>query len=251
MDESFIMVAKFVLVTGSTGGLGQGISRELAMAGYNVALHFNRREEEAKTLGRAIRESGTEAQAFKEDLSTEHGPKKLAESIKNCGIDLCGMVNNSGIGGGGKIRDISEEDWDSSLKLNLRAPVMLVRYLHTSLTDNSSIVNVASSAGIKAGAVSIAYEASKAGLIHVTKSMAVELAPRIRVNAIAPGFVRTNMTSRFLDVPSVLEPILKRTPLGRLGTPDDIGSLTAFLISDKSSYITGQTIAIDGGITLS
>lgn len=241
----------FVLVTGSTGGFGSAISTELARKGRNVILHYNKSASDANLLQQKIRNIGVEAELLQADLSLLDGPEKLSKEIIHKGMRLSGIVNNAGIGRPGNAATINDDDWDAVSNVNLRSPVLLVRKLLHSMEKPSSVVNIASAAGIRAGLSSIAYESTKAGLIHATRSMAITLAPDVRVNAVAPGFVKTNINSERLSDEKVLNGILSRTPLKRLGTPEDIAKLVYYLLSDDSSFITGETIVIDGGITLS
>ena len=250
MIQSNFMNERFILVTGSSGAFGSAISSEIAKKGMNVLLHYNRSESEAKLLEQEIKKIGVEAELLSADLSIPAGPEKLSGDIIRKGIRLSGIVNNAGISRPGNAATIKEEDWDAVSNVNLRSPVILVKKLLPAMDKQSSVVNIASAAGIKAGLSSIAYESTKAGLIHATRSMAIALAPDIRVNAIAPGFVRTNINSRRLSEENVLNGILSRTPLNRLGKTEDIAKLVAFLLSDDSSFITGETIVVDGGITL-
>ncbi|MCL5788802.1 MAG: SDR family oxidoreductase [Candidatus Marsarchaeota archaeon] len=244
------MNANFTLVTGASGGFGSAISAELAKRGWNIILHYNKSASEAKTLGEAIRSLGVEAELVSADLSTREGPDKLSDEVRSMGVRLSGVVNNAGIGRPGNASNIRDEDWDAVLNVNLRSPVLLVRKLLPVMAKPSSVVNVASVSGIRASLTRIAYEASKAGLIHATRSMAVALAPDVRVNAIAPGWVKTNINSERLSDQNVVNGIIERTPLKRLGRPEEIAKLTAFLLSDDSSFITGETVVIDGGVSL-
>ena len=244
------MNERFVLVTGSSGGFGSAISSEIAKKGMNVLLHYNRSESEARNLEQKIKKIGVETELVSADLSIPEGPERLSGEILQRGMRLSGIVNNAGISRPGSASTIKEEDWDAVNNVNLRSPVFLVKKLLPAMDKPSSVVNIASAAGIKAGLSSIAYESTKAGLIHATRSMAIALAPDIRVNAIAPGFVRTNINSHRLSEENVLNSILSKTPLKKLGKSEDIAKLVAFLLSDDSSFITGETIVIDGGITL-
>ena len=244
------MAEQYVLVTGSSGGFGRAISTELARKGKNVILHYNKSASDAKLLEQEVRNIGVEVELLPEDLSLPDGPERLSQEIIHKGMRLSGIVNNAGIGRPGNAANINDDDWDVVSNVNLKAPVLLVRKLLPAMERPSSVVNIASAAGIRVGASPIAYEATKAGLIHATRSMAITLAPDIRVNAVAPGYVKTNMTRSRLSDERVVNGILARTPLKRLGDPEDIAKLVFFLLSEDSSFITGETIVIDGGITL-
>jgi 3-oxoacyl-[acyl-carrier protein] reductase len=244
------MTERFVLVTGSSGGLGRAISTEIARKGKNVILHYNSNDSDAKLIQQEVKNIGTEAEIISADLSLLEGPDKLSQEIIHKGMRLSGIVNNAGLGRPGNAATVNDDDWDAVSNVNLRAPVLLVRKLLPAMDKPASVVNIASPAGIIVGASSIAYEATKAGLIHATRSMAVTLAPDIRVNAVAPGYVKTNMTRSRLSDEKFLSGILSRTPMKRLGTPEEIAKFVLFLLSEDSSFITGETILIDGGITL-
>ncbi|MBX8632615.1 MAG: SDR family oxidoreductase [Thermoplasmata archaeon] len=241
---------RFVLVTGSSGGLGSAIAIELAKNGWNVALHYNRGREGAERTAGDCGAVGAEARTYQADLSTSSGLDTILERIREEGLELGGIVNNSGTGGPGSALDITDETWDKVQNVNIRAPVLLTKRLVPLIRGEGAVVNISSAAGINASLSVIAYEASKAALIHATRSMAVSFAPRIRVNSVAPGYVRTNINRKKLDDPRILEVILKKTPAGRLGLPEDVAKAVRFLMSEDASFITGETLVVDGGITL-
>ncbi len=244
------MEEKYVLVTGAAGGLGSAISNELAKKGMNLLLHYNRSAEGVRALEKELLKSGVKTELVSADLSKLEGPGMLSEEIINRGFHLSGLVNNAGIGRPGNAATVTDEDWDAVSNVNLRAPILLVKKLLPVMARPSSVVNIASAAGIRVGVSSISYEVAKAGLIHATRSMAIALAPDIRVNAVAPGYVRTNINNQRLSDERVLNGILSRTPMKRLGKPEEIAKLVSFLLSDESSFMTGETVVIDGGITL-
>ncbi|MCL5678459.1 MAG: SDR family oxidoreductase [Candidatus Thermoplasmatota archaeon] len=244
------MTKKFVLVTGSSGGLGSAIAVELAKNGWNIALHYNRSSDGAERTAKECMAAGADVRTYQADLSKSSGLDSISDSIREDGLELGGIVNNSGTGRPGSALDIADGAWDEVQSVNIRAPVLLTRRLVPLIRGEGAVVNISSAAGIRAGLSAIAYEAGKAALIHATRSMAVSFAPRIRVNSVAPGYVRTNINSKKLDDPRILEVILKRTPAGRLGLPEDVAKAVRFLMSDDASFITGETLVVDGGITL-
>lgn len=188
---------------------------------------------------------------LRSDLSSTAGLDSLRDQVEEGGIKLGGLVNNAGIAVSGDVRNITDEDWGMVLSLNLTAPVLLTKRLLKFFTDSSSILNMSSASGLRASReISIAYQSSKAALIHATKSMALSLAPKTRVNAIAPSFVETHMTGNILSNSGFREVIVRMTPMGRMETIEDVTNMASFLLSEKSSFITGQTFLIDGGITL-
>ena len=148
------------------------------------------------------------------------------------------------------LQDFDDSDWDDVFSLNLRAPAVLVKNALKIFDKPGSIVNISSAAGIRSGTTPASYESSKAALIHLTRSMAISLGPDIRVNAIAPGWILTDLNRGYLESDEVKEKIMRRTPIKRLGTAKDVSDAVRFLMSEKASFITGQTISVDGGITL-
>jgi 3-oxoacyl-[acyl-carrier protein] reductase len=241
---------KFALVTGSSGGLGGAIAIELARHEWDVILHYNRTRETLEKTEHDCKEAGAEVSILQADLSMSTGLDSIFDNIREGGLELGGIVNNSGTGRPGSALDITDETWDDVQNINLRAPVLLTKRLVPLIKGKGSVVNISSAAGVRAGLSAIAYEATKAALIHATRSMAVTFAPNIRVNSVAPGYVKTNINRKRLDDPRTLEAILRRTPVGRLGQPEDIAKAVRFLMSDDASFITGETLVVDGGITL-
>jgi len=240
----------FALVTGSSKGLGKAIAIELSKDGWNLILHYNSGKDAVKEVITACESHGSQTRTVRSDLSSLKGIDGLCEEIKGMGVSLSGIVNNAGISLPGNIKTITPESWDRVQDLNVRAPVFIVNRLAGTMETPGSVVNVSSAAAIKAGLSFIAYEASKASLVHVTRSMAVTLAPGIRINSVAPGFVKTDINkSRWEDV-SFYEKVSGMTLLGRWGNPEDVAKTVRFLMSEDASYITGQTLVVDGGITL-
>ena len=176
--------------------------------------------------------------------------KFIGDIVERFGkIDI--LVNNAGINKDGLILSMSEEDFDSVINTNLKGTFNCIKFVSKSMIKNryGKIINISSISGVAGNPGQANYAASKAGIIGLTKSVAKELAKRnINVNAIAPGFIMTEMTDVLRD--KVKENILSQIPLKRFGTPQDVAELAAFLASDKSSYITGQVINIDGGMVM-
>lgn len=237
-------------MTGSSRGIGRTIALQLAEDGWNVALHCRSSEAAVKEVMKCCTERSAEAVAVSGDLANMDGIESISLQLREAGVHLRGLVNNAGVALPGSIRYIGPENWECSISLNQRAPVFHTSRLLSLDERASSIVNVSSAAGIRVSGSSLPYEASKAALIHVTRSMAMSLAPDIRVNAVALGYVYTNMTASFLDRGEIAERILKRTPLARLGRPEDVVNVVAFLMSDRAAFITGETLVVDGGITI-
>jgi NAD(P)-dependent dehydrogenase (short-subunit alcohol dehydrogenase family) len=166
---------------------------------------------------------------------------KLAEELSS--LDIYALVNNAGIWEMDKVADMTYDVWDKTLEVNLTAPVILATTLGKSMKPGSSIVNISSTDGLTGGYNGLSYSASKAGLISITKSLGNTLGSKgVRVNAVAPGWVDTEMTA---DAPVETN---NATPLGRNGKPEEIATVVEFLVSDKASYINGETVVVDGGL---
>ena len=241
---------RYVLVTGASGGIGSAISSVLAENGYSVIVHYNKDEDNAKRISEDCRRYGVDSLTIGGNLIDPSVIEDISLQLSDMGIGIFGLVNNSGIYAKCEINNVSEEQWDSVMNVNLKATVFLTKKLMPLMENGGSIVNISSVSGLIVGGNMLSYEASKAALIHITRSMAISLAPKIRVNAVAPG----NISAGFFDDISNKDEFINRStkiiPLRRLGEGRDIGEIITFLISIKSSYITGQTIVVDGGLTL-
>ena len=238
---------KIAVVTGGSRGIGKEIAVKLAEEAY-VIVNYNGSEEKAAQVVREIKDKGGNAEAVKCNVASfKECEKFIGDIVERFGkIDI--LVNNAGINKDGLILSMSEEDFDSVINTNLKGTFNCIKFVSKSMIKNryGKIINISSISGNPGQAN---YAASKAGIIGLTKSVAKELAKRnINVNAIAPGFIMTEMTDVLRD--KVKENILSQIPLKRFGTPQDVAELAAFLASDKSSYITGQVINLDGGMIM-
>ncbi|WP_267547073.1 SDR family NAD(P)-dependent oxidoreductase [Arthrobacter sp. H14-L1] len=242
------MDGKNALVTGAARGLGRAIADGLADSGATV--YGTSRDTAA---AQAISERyGTPALLL--DVTQSKDTRRFAETLieTSGGIDL--LVNNAGVNVPKPALDLTADDWDTVFDTNLRGTFFLstaVARHWISAGTPGAIVNIASQAGIVAIEERAAYGTSKAGLIHLTKVLALEWASAgIRVNAVAPTFVRTELTASTLNRPDWAADLLSRIPIGRFGEPEDIAGAVAFLLSDAASMITGHTLTIDGGYTI-
>ena len=242
---------KTVLITGSSRGIGRETAIYFAQQGWNVIIHGFRHPEKLESLKNEILEENVSCLSFCGDISD---PSFVDEMIKQSLLTFskidC-LVNNAGINKDGLILSMSEEDFDSVINTNLKGTFNCIKFVSKSMIKNryGKIINISSISGVAGNPGQANYAASKAGIIGLTKSVAKELAKRnINVNAIAPGFIMTEMTDVLRD--KVKENILSQIPLKRFGTPQDVAELAAFLASDKSSYITGQVINLDGGMIM-
>lgn len=241
---------RVALVTGASRGIGAAIATMLAARGASVAVNYAGSEQAAADVVATIAAVGGTARAVRADVSDA---TESADLVDQTIADLGGLdiiVNNAGITRDGLIVRMSDEDWDDVIRINLTGVFNVTRAAtrHLMKQRRGSIVNVTSVVGLVGNAGQANYVAAKAGVIGLTKSIARELAPRgVRANAVAPGFIETDMTAELSE--SIREHARKGIALGAFGSPEDVASAVAFLASDEARYITGQVLAVDGGMT--
>jgi 3-oxoacyl-[acyl-carrier protein] reductase len=239
-------VPVLALVTGASRGIGAAVARALAEDGHAVALTYRSGEAQARELEAELRDLGVEAAALHADIADPAAADRLvAEAEEQLG-PLGVLVNNAGIRADGLAVQLDDEAWDSVLETNLSAAFRLTRRAVRGMVRrrHGRVINVASVIGPKANAGQANYAASKAGLIAMTKTVAVEVARRgVTVNAVAPGFIATDMTQ---DLP---ETVLDAVPARRAGTPEDVAACVRFLASDAAAYVTGTVLTVDGGLS--
>jgi len=249
-----ILKNKVALVTGSSSGIGRGIAIGLAKEGSNVIVNYNKREKEAKEVVQEIKGIGRDAISICADVSN----KEQVTNMVNKGWEEFGkidiLVNNSGIARAASIIEMEEDDWDKVLDVNLKGAFLCGQAVAKKMVNNAikgKIINISSVNGFQAEKDRCNYNASKGGLNALTQSMAAELGEYgINVNAIAIGVVSgTNIDENFFGNQDGLNVIVAKTPIGRLGTLEDCSNLTVFLASDKSNFIQGEIIVLDGGLT--
>jgi len=237
------------LITGASRGIGKGIAIEFAKQGANVAFTFNASVEAAKELEKELESYGIKAKGYQSNAAKFDAAQELVgEVLKEFGT-LEILINNAGITKDNLLMRISEEDFDKVIEVNLKSVFNLTKAVIRPMMKQrkGSIINMSSVVGVKGNAGQTNYAASKAGILGFTKSVALELGSRnIRCNAIAPGFIETEMTDK-LD-PKTVEEWRKAIPLKRGGSPEDVANACIFLASDLSAYITGQTLNVDGGM---
>ena len=237
------------LVTGGSRGFGRAVAHTLAAAGHQVFLTYVSKPEDAEQTVRAITERGGRARAFRMDVGDSDAVSAFFRDEVRDKVELAVLVNNAGITKDGLMLRMKDEDFDRVLGVNLRGAFLCLREAAKIMSKqrHGRIVNISSVVGQMGNAGQINYSAAKAGLIGMTKSAARELAPRsITVNAVAPGFIETDMTAALSD--ESRDAYAKAIPLGRLGSAQDVADAVAFLASDKASYITGQILAVNGGL---
>ena len=239
-------MSKFAFITGAAKGIGAACARALAEAGYGIVLHYNSSQKEAEALAQKLGESFLGA--YKADLSSAVETKELCEKVlANHGCPEV-LVNNAGLSLVGQLQDTSDSDLDLVFGVNLKAPYIVCREFASEMIakKSGSIINISSMWGVCGASCESAYSASKAGLVGLTQALAGELGPSgVRVNAIAPGAIKTDMLACYSE--AELAAFAEETPLQRLGTPEDVAKLCVFLAGDDSSFITGQTISVNGG----
>jgi len=238
---------KKVLVTGASGGIGKAIAIELSSNGADICL-TGRNKSELENLQKHI---GGNCKIVISDLSKSEGIDELANSAQEKMGQIDILINNAGITRDNLFMRMSEEDWNEVINVNLNSIFKLTKHLIKGMIKRryGRIINITSVIGVAGGAGQSNYSASKAGIIAMSKSLAQEVGSRsVTVNSIAPGFIETNMTAKLSD--DRKEEILNSISIGRLGKPDDIAGAVCFLASDKASYITGQTIHINGGMLM-
>ena len=240
---------KVAMITGATRGIGKQIALTLANEGYNIVLNYRTENDELKQLKNEIESKKVKCLTVQGDVTNFEDCKQMIESaIKEFGkIDV--LVNNAGITKDMLLARMKEEDFKQVIDVNLVGTFNMTKNVISYMMKarNGRIINISSVVGIAGNAGQTNYSASKAGIIGFTKSLAKEVASRnILVNAVAPGFIETNMTDVLKQ--EVKDEIAKNIPLKRMGTPQDVANVVKFLASEDSSYITGQVIAVDGGM---
>ena len=239
------------LVTGASRGIGRAIALEFAHNGYDVAINYNRSESDAISLCEEIKSLGVNAKIFQADVSVQEEAARLFSEIKSSMGSVSVLVNNAGITRDNLLMRMKPEDWLAVINSNLNSAFYCTREAIRDMAKAKygRIINISSVVGLTGNAGQSNYAASKAGIIGFTKSVAREYASRgITANAIAPGFIDTSMT----DVlkPEVKENILKSIPVGAIGRPEDVAKAVMFFANETSGYITGQVLAVDGGMTM-
>lgn len=242
---------KVAVVTGGSRGIGRAIALRLAEGGATVVVNYHRNEAAAAEVVDQIKANGGDALAVQADVSQVADAQALMAAAKKAFGSIDILVNNAGTTRDTLIMRMSEEDWDIVIDTNLKGTFNCIKAASRQMMRQRSgrIVNITSVAGLAGNAGQANYASAKAGIIGLTKTIAKELGSRgVTCNAVAPGFVYTDLTSSLPE--ELIQLAVDRTPLGRTGTPEDTAAAVAFLVSDDASFITGQTLAVDGGLAI-
>jgi 3-oxoacyl-[acyl-carrier protein] reductase len=242
------MKKRYALVTGGSRGIGRAICQKLAESGYEVIINFRTNEEEASKTLDLVRSAGSEGYLLKFDVSAPGEVETVLEDFINAHTEgyIAILVNNAGIRRDNLLVFMNDDEWDSVLSTNLSSFFHVTRKVLKGMLVNrfGRVINVVSLSGIKGLPGQTNYSAAKAGMIGATKALAQEVGKKnVTVNAVAPGFIRTDMTQ---DLDEEQHKVL--IPLNRFGTPEEVADVVAFLASEKASYITGEVISVNGGL---
>lgn len=245
------MEGRVALVTGGGRGLGRAIAVRLANDGARVAVSYRANDAAAEETANLIRETGAECETFKGDVAEATDVEALVRGINEAFGPVEVLVNNAGVTRDNLLMRMKDAEFDEVMDTNLKGTYLCTRAVLRNMVRArwGRIVNVSSVVGLLGNAGQANYAASKAGIIGFTKSVAREVANRgITVNAVAPGYVETELTGSLSE--KVKEQILGQVPVGRFGEPEEVAEVVAFLAGDRAAYITGQTVAVDGGMVM-
>lgn len=242
---------KIALVTGSSRGIGRAVARELGRQGWRVCINYRVRQDCAESLAAELAAEGHKAMTYQADVSRRQEVQAMVRAVEEKWGPVSLLVNNAGVAGQALFQDVTDEMWHRYFSTNVDGAYHTIQAVLPAMLHEHEgcIINISSIWGQRGASCEVTYSCTKAALIGLTRSLASELAPtHIRVNCIAPGVIKTDM----LDAlpPEVLPQLAEETPLGRLGTPEDIAETVAFLSDERASFITGQVLTADGGFIL-
>ena len=242
---------EIALVTGASRGIGRAIAAQLAREGRAVCINYLERRDAAEDLVRQLQSEGCRAMAVQADVADRRAVEDMVRAVADAWGPVELLVNNAGISRQGLFQDVSDEEWDRTLAVNLTGARNTIQAVlpHMISEKRGCIVNISSIWGLRGASCEVTYACSKAAIVGLTRSLALELAPSgIRVNAVAPGCIETDMVRVLGEETRSM--LVEETPLGRLGTPEDIANAVAFLASEKASFLTGQILTADGGFVV-
>jgi 3-oxoacyl-[acyl-carrier protein] reductase len=242
---------KVALVTGASRGIGRAIATRLAHDGYAVCINYHTGRSQAEELARRLTDDGCHVMAALADVSDRQAVEKMVQDVEACFGPVSLLVNNAGIAGQAQFQDVTEAQWHRFFAVNVDGAFHTVQAVLPSMlrVHEGCIVNIASIWGLRGASCEVAYSCTKAAVIGLTRSLAMELAPsHIRVNCVAPGVIRTEMLDEL--PPETLPELAAQTPMERLGTPEDIARAVSFFSSEQADFITGQVLTVDGGFIL-
>lgn len=244
-------MSKTIIITGASKGIGEACARILAKNGYNVVANYNKSRIEAEKLYKDLKENGHSIEIFKADICNRQEVKDMIDFCINKFKRIDVLINNAGISQEKLFIDIDDDDWDNMMNVNLKGAFLCSQEVLKNMIFNKKgkIINISSMWGLVGASCEVHYSTAKAGIIGMTKALAKEVGPsNIQVNAIAPGVIETDMLNGFTN--EELEDLKENTPLMKLGKPIDVARMVEFLVSDKSDFVTGQVISVNGGFVI-
>jgi 3-oxoacyl-[acyl-carrier protein] reductase len=245
------LTGKTAIITGASRGIGAAIARRFAEQGANIVVNYSGSQEKAEAVVREIEQTGAKAIAVKANVADAAEVKAMIDAAMEQFGSIDILVNNAGITRDNLMMRMKEDEWDDVINTNLKGVFLCTKAVTRQMMKqrHGRIINIASIVGVMGNAGQANYVAAKAGVIGLTKTTARELASRgITANAVAPGFITTDMTEKLGE--DVQKSMLSQIPLARFGAPEDVANAALFLASDEASYVTGQTLNLDGGMVM-